>query len=58
MIKQTLFKGEHFDGCRDHYGEGEILALIPSLTRTNGHLHSGSRVGVSGWKVTKRKQQK
>lgn len=36
---------------------GERLDSARTLTRTNGHLYSRSRVGVSGRKVTKRKQQ-
>lgn len=30
MIKQTLFKGGHSDGCRDHYSGGEIGLSLDS----------------------------
>lgn len=59
MVRQTLFKwtmviGVGTTAVRSHSG-GERLDSMPNTAWASGNLHSRSRVGVIGWKSTKRK---
>lgn len=40
------------------YSGGERLGSTPEITKKNGNLEPRSRVGVSGWKMAKRKHHK
>lgn len=58
---KTYFIQDHMNGCRDHsngfYSKAETGPPLNKAHSQVGIDRPRSRMGVSGWKITKRKHQ-